>query len=226
MPETLTALVPVKAISERVPGKNMRLFNGKPLLHYILATLESVPEITRICVNTDSSAAADYARRFSKVTVHERPAALCGNHIPMNRIIAHDLSLAEGEHFLQTHATSPLLEGATIQKALAAYRALQTEDALFSVAEHRSRFFDAHLRPINHDPRVLLNTQDLPPVYEENSCLYLFSRKAFVEGGNNRLGTHAAMFPMSRYESQDIDTEEDFVLAEILWKILHGGEAA
>lgn len=222
MTSLLTALVPIKGESERVPGKNMRVFCGKPLMHYILTALENVPEIGKISVNTDSEAVAAYAGKFSKVIIHERPAHLCGHHIPMNSILAHELSLLEGEHFLQTHVTNPLLTAVTIQSAIAAYRNREPQyDALFSVLEHHCRFFDNKRRPINHNPRILQNTQDLPPVYEENSCLYLFSRQAFLCGGKNRLGTNAAIFPMSKVESQDIDTEEDFLLAELLWKTLY-----
>lgn len=217
------ALVPIKAISERVPGKNMRDFNGRPLLHYILETLEQIAEIVRVSVNTDSEEAADYASRFSKVIIHERPLALRGGHISMNAIIADELARLDGEHFIQTHATNPLLGAATIRSAIEAYKAVYPEsDALFSVLERRGRFYDEYKKPINHDPARLINTQDLSPVYEENSCLYIFSRAAFAAAKQNRLGTRPALFSMGRAESQDIDTEEDFLLAEHLWRTLNG----
>lgn len=221
MSKTITAIVPVKANSERVPGKNMRLFNGRPLLHYILATLQEIPEISLISVNTDSDAAADYAGRFSKVKIWERPEELRGHHISMNSIIANELSHLEGDHFLQTHATNPLLGAETIRKAISAYFDQKEHDALFSVTSRRSRFYDDKSLPVNHNPKKLINTQDLAPLYEENSCLYLFSREAFHAGVNNRLGVSPAMFVTHPYESHDIDTEEDFVLAELLWKVIN-----
>lgn len=223
MDKKIIALVPVKAVSERVPGKNMRDFNGKPLLHYILNTLEQIPEIACVSVNTDSEQAAEYAVRFSKVVIHERPLEIRGGHISMNSIIADELARLEGDHFLQTHATNPLLGSDTIRNAIAAYRqGLSQYDALFSVLEHRSRFYDGNRKPINHDPAKLINTQDLNPVFEENSCLYLFSREAFFNAGQNRLGTRPMLYPMDRIESQDIDTEEDFLLAEFMHKVLNG----
>lgn len=223
MREDFIALVPVKAVSERVPGKNMRAFNGRPLLHYILETLEKIPEISCISVNTDSEQAAEYAMRFSKVRIHERPQALRGGHISMNAIIADELARLDGEHFLQTHATNPLLSDRTIRSAIAAYENGRPEaDALFSVMAHHSRFYDQKGLALNHDPAVLLNTQDLKPIYEENSCLYIFSREAFFAAGQNRLGRCPRIYTMNRTESQDIDTEEDFLLAEALWKLLNG----
>lgn len=215
------ALVPIKAVSERVPGKNMRDFNGRPLLHYILETLEQIPEIAQISINTDSEKAAEYASRFSKVLIHERPIELRGGHITMNAIIAYELARLDGEHFLQTHATNPLLSSKTIQNAIEAYQESWPEaDALFTALEHRSRFYDENRKAINHDPARLINTQDLNPIYEENSCLYLFSREAFYAAGQNRLGTRPMLYPMGKIESQDIDTEEDFLLAENLWRAL------
>lgn len=223
MPEKFVALVPVKAISERVPGKNMRGFNGRPLLHYILDTLEKTPEIFIISINTDSPEAAEYAQRFSKVVIHERPPELRGNDVPMNRIIADELSRLEGDYFLQTHATNPLLTSATVSEAIKTFLNLRDNDSLFSVLPCQSRFYDQNGIAVNHDPRNLINTQDLPPLYEENSCLYVFTRDSFNRGGQNRLGVNPALFSMSRIESQDIDTEEDFILAELLWKSLQPG---
>jgi CMP-N-acetylneuraminic acid synthetase len=70
-------------------------------------------------------------------------------------------------------------------------------------------------RPINHNPAILLRTQDLPPVYMENSCLYLFSR-AILEQRRNRLGDRPLMFEIDAGEAWDIDTELDFTVVESL----------
>jgi CMP-N-acetylneuraminic acid synthetase len=69
---------------------------------------------------------------------------------------------------------------------------------------------------VNHNPRELLRTQDLPALYEENSCLYVFSRESFKKSENRRIGNIPLMFPISSLEAVDIDEEEDFVLAEML----------
>jgi len=219
----ITALVPIKGASERVPGKNIRSFCGKPLLHYVLNTLQHTEMIDRIVVNTDADSISAYATTFSKAIIHRRPTHLCGHTIPMNSIIAHDLSLLDGTHFLQTHVTNPLLSSQTVERALEAYFSRPEEnDALFSVVAHQNRFFRHDKTPINHDPNILQNTQDLPLVYEENSCLYIFSREAFMAGNRNRLGQRPLLFVMSKLESVDIDTEEDFRMAEVAWKTCKG----
>lgn len=218
----ITALVPIKGASVRVPGKNVRQFCGKPLLYYVLQTLEETASVARIVVNTDAEKVARHASKFSKVIIHERPTELCGHEVPMNSVIAHDLSLLDGTHFLQTHVTNPLLTVDTLERAVASYFARpQEHDTLFSVVAHQSRFFHHDHTPINHDPRILQNSQKLPLIYEENSCIYLFSRQAFAAGHNNRLGQHPMLFVMSKLESMDIDTKEDFRMAELAWKALN-----
>jgi CMP-N-acetylneuraminic acid synthetase len=224
---SLTALVPIKGDSERVPGKNVRDFCGRPLMCRVLEMLQQCVCVGRIVVNTDSGRVAETASAFGKATVHKRPAGLCGHTVSMNSVIAHDLSLLGEGHYLQTHVTSPLLTCATVRNAARRYfTALPVHDSLFSVISRQGRFFDADGRPINHDPAVLLNTQDLPPIYEENSCLYIFSRASFFAGGQNRVGVRPAMFPMLKTESQDIDTEDDFTLAEHIWRHTRGETTA
>jgi CMP-N-acetylneuraminic acid synthetase len=65
----------------------------------------------------------------------------------------------------------------------------------------------------------LLRTQDLPPLFEENSNFYIFSKKSFNDAGNKRIGLHPAMFIMEKLEAMDIDEESDFVIAELLYKL-------
>lgn len=218
---TLTALVPAKGDSERVRGKNLRGFCGPPLLCRILGTLQEVDLISRIIVNTDSERVAKVAGGYEKVVIHERPESLHGHDVSMNAIIAHDIATLGPGHYLQTHATNPLVRSSTIAEAIRAYFAgLPEHDSLFSVIAHQSRFFMADGKAVNHNPAVLLNTQDLPPVYEENSCLYIFSDVSFLNNSQNRIGKSYQVFRMSKIESLDIDTEEDFLLAENAWKTL------
>ncbi len=71
-------------------------------------------------------------------------------------------------------------------------------------------------RPVNHNPSILLRTQDLPEIYEENSCLYLFTRSV-LETRQNRIGERPLMYKIGREEAWDIDEEIDFHVAEQLY---------
>ena len=89
-------------------------------------------------------------------------------------------------------------------------------DSLFTVTRMHVRLWDQLTRAINHNPSILLRTQDLPPVYEENSCLYIFSR-ATLETRRSRIGERPLMHAIDRKEAWDIDEEIDFRVAEFLY---------
>ncbi len=217
-PPRVVALVPMRHDSERVPGKNHRDFAGAPLYHHILRSLLECGRVTRVVVDTDSPLIrADAARRFPDVVCIERPAALCGGEVSMNRILLHDVSLFEADFYIQTHSTNPLLRPRTIARAVDAFMAAYPgHDSLFGVTVLRSRLWDAAGRPLNHDPDVLARTQDLPPVYEDNSNLYIFTAAGLRRGGN-RIGERPLFFEIPRQEALDIDEEYDFRLAELAY---------
>jgi CMP-N-acetylneuraminic acid synthetase len=213
----VVALVPMRHHSVRVPGKNYRPLAGKPLYRHIVETLLSCPEITQVVVDTDSRVIIDGLKTdFPQVVVLERPEHLRADTIPMNEILMHDTGFVPADLYLQTHSTNPLLKPATISRAIQTLRSLfPAYDSLFSVTRIQSRLWDQLGRPVNHNPSILLRTQDLPPIYEENSCLYLFTRE-ILANRRNRIGERPYLFEIDRLEALDIDEEVDFLQAEIL----------
>jgi CMP-N-acetylneuraminic acid synthetase len=212
----ITAIVPMRHDSERIPGKNYRPLAGKPLYHYIIETLLAVPEVSQIVVDTDSPAILDaLPSRFPSVLALERPVHLRAGDIPMNAVLLNTTAQLEADWFVQTHSTNPLLKPETVSAAIQALLGRPDHDSLFSVTRLQTRLWDEAARPVNHNPAVLLRTQDLPPVFEENSCLYIFRRETLVRRGN-RLGDRPLMFEIPREEALDIDEEFDFRLAECL----------
>jgi CMP-N-acetylneuraminic acid synthetase len=216
----ITALLPMKGHSERIPNKNFRSFAGSPLFHKIAAVLERSDYVKEIIINTDSDKIAEDAlKHFPTTKIHIRPENLCGDFVPMNDIIAYDISQTDGEYFLQTHSTNPLLTLTTLERAIEDYFAsLQQFDSLFSVTRIQSRLFWESGDPVNHNPEELLRTQDLPPLFEENSNIFLFSSTSFKAAGNKRIGLKPKMFVMDKLEAIDIDEEDDWVMAETLYK--------
>ncbi len=215
----VVALVPMRHHSQRVPGKNYRSLAGKPLYQHILNTLLQCPEISQVIVDTDSPQILQGLRQdYPQVMAIERPEHLRADHIPMNEILLYDTAQVAADFYLQTHSTNPLLRAQTIRAAVQTlvdnYPAY---DSLFGVTRMQVRLWDALVRPINHNPAILLQTQDLPPVYAENSCMYLFTRPA-LEFRRNRLGERPYMFEIDRAEAWDIDEELDFLIADLLLK--------
>lgn len=213
----ILALVPMRHHSQRVPGKNFRLLAGKPLYQHIIETLLAVPEISQIVVDTDSEPVMDGLRRdFPQVCILPRPEHLCADTIPMNEILIYDTSQTEADFYIQTHSTNPLQRTETIRRAIQNFLAdYPAHDSLFSVTRLQTRLYDQHGRALNHDPALLLQTQELPPVYEENSCIYIFTRQNLV-ARRNRLGLRPLMFEMDAAEAWDIDEELDFAICDFL----------
>ncbi len=215
----LKALLPMKGNSERVPNKNMRDFDGAPLYHAIVKSLLATKYISHVVINTDSEIIAeDATKNFGdKIIIIDRPKEIQGDYVSMNEIIKYDISKLEGEHFLQTHSTNPLLRAETIDNAIEKYfDGLEKYDSVFGVTKVQTRFYDKNAKPINHNPEELLRTQDLEPLYEENSNFYIFSKTAFANAGDKRIGLKPQIAEVNKLEAIDIDEPEDFKLAELL----------
>jgi len=224
MKPKIVALIPMRHHSQRVPGKNYRPLAGKPLYNHILLALMECREIDQIVINTDSPVIMeDLRKNFSadaaltgRIVVIERPEHLRANHLPMNEILAYDTSQVAGDFYLQTHSTNPLLRTSTISTAIRTLlENYPAYDSLFSVTRLQTRLWDQLGRAINHNPAILLQTQDLPPVYEENSCMYIFTREKLLSR-RNRLGERPLMFPIDAAEAWDIDEEIDFQIVDML----------
>jgi CMP-N-acetylneuraminic acid synthetase len=216
---SIVALVPMRHHSQRVPGKNYRPLAGKPLFHHILETLLAVPEIEKVVVDTDSNPVMEGLRKhFPQVVIINRPESLRADDVPMNDILLYDTAQVQADFYLQTHSTNPLLRPETVSRAIATFlEAYPEKDSLFSVTRWQTRLYDQHGKAINHDPTVLLQTQDLPPVYEENSCLYLFARQNLLER-HHRIGTNPILFEIDPAEAWDIDEELDFEITDFLMR--------
>lgn len=213
----IAALVPMRHHSQRIPGKNYLLLASKPLYQHIIETLLDVPEIDSVVVDTDSQPITEGLQRdFPQVILLPRPSRLCADNISMNEILLYDTSLIEADFYLQTHSTNPLLRSGTVSRAIQAFLSdYPAHDSLFSVTRLQTRLYDQDGHALNHDPNILVQTQDLPPVYEENSCLYLFTRENLVRR-RNRLGERPMLFEIDPAEAWDIDEPIDLSITAFL----------
>ncbi len=221
----MIAILPLKANSERVKDKNIKELCGKPLFFYIINTLRKASSIKRVIINTDSNNISDMAKKeFGDfVEISPRPEELCGDFVSVNKIINYEVSRvsqSEDDLFIQTHSTNPLLSIETLENAITYFESCVKEgkhDSMFSVTEHRTRFYSSDLLPVNHNPKELIRTQDLEPLLEENSNFYIFTKKSFSTN-LSRIGEAPYLWRMDNLESSDIDTENDWLLVETLLK--------
>lgn len=213
----IVALLPMKANSDRVKGKNFKLLAGKPLFQWILDSLLSVPEIEKVVINTD---ARDILAEHGlvdqdRVLIRDRKAELCGDLVSMNLILEDDISAIDADIYIMTHTTNPLISTETIQNGLHRLSSAGHCDSLFTVNKTQTRFYRADGSAVNHDPANLIRTQDLEPWFEENSCLYYFTRDSFKKTGA-RIGEKPLMMETPALESLDIDEPHDWEMVSAL----------
>jgi len=206
----------MKGNSQRVPGKNLKNIAGRPLFHWILDTLLSARRVDEVMVDTDSDDIEEaVVATFSDVTIHRRPVEWHGDEVPMHDIVTDVAGDTDQEHILQCRSTNPLLAPSTVDRAIARYLEPGDHDSLMSVTPLQSRFYFMDGRPVNHDPSVLVRTQDLDPIYEENSNIYIAPVNQIRQTGL-RIGKSPFLFPIDAAEAVDIDVELDFRIAEFL----------
>lgn len=220
----IVALLPMKANSERVKGKNFRDFCGKPLFRWILDTLLEVKEIDQVIINTDARQilADNGLTDTDRITIRDRKPEISGDLVSMNLVLADDVANVPADVYLMTHTTNPLMRAETIRKALAAFQEARTAgkaDSLFTVDKVQTRFYRADCSPVNHDPDNLIPTQHLEPWFEENSNLYLFTGDSFAKT-NARIGKQPMMYEGPFFESIDIDTPADWDFAVVAARYL------
>jgi len=220
MKNKVVALLPMKANSTRVKGKNFRDFCGKPLFRWILDSLLAVKEIDLIVINTDAREvlAENGLVDTDRILIRDRKHEICGDDVSMNIVLADDVANIEADMYLMTHTTNPLLSSKTVKQALDQYsEALKadTADSLFTVNKIQTRFYSSKCKAINHDPENLIPTQDLEPWYEENSNLYLFNRDSF-KSTKARIGVRPTMMVSPALECSDIDTQDDWDRAVVM----------
>lgn len=220
------AILPIKKHSERVRGKNFKNFAGFPLWVHTVKELILSRIVDEIIINTDAPEILDNSALMKQIiketnkdhcviTIEQRCENVCGDNVSMNKVIESILSRHKhGENFIQVHATTPFLGHNTIADAFSFINSGQY-DSIHSVSKHQSRFYTETGKPINHNPYELERTQDLEAIYEENSAFYMFTREAFCLN-NKRICGNAFQYLTSKIESIDIDTKQDWYVAECI----------
>lgn len=213
----IVVLLPMKANSVRVSGKNFRNFCGKPLFRWILDTILSIDEISKVVINTDARdiLSANGLIESDRIIIRDRKLELCGDNVSMNLVLADDLEHVSSNLYVMTHTTNPLLSANTIRGAISKFKEAKMKglaDSLFTVNKVQTRFYRADATPVNHDPNNLVPTQDLEPWFEENSNLYIFTSESFLKT-EARIGALPTMYENPRFESIDIDTPDDWDFA-------------
>ena len=211
--ESITAILPMKLGSERVPDKNYRNLGGRKLYEYILSTLLECSLVKDIIVTTNDVRIAAELANVEDVKVLSRPRNLAERDSSMNAVIENVLGRVNGTYFVQVHATSPFLSPQTLENGIRTFLSGDPLSSCFSATEIHGRLWSEAGQALNHDPLNLLPTQDLKPFLLENSAFYVFSREGFSQS-SNRL--HGVVRPVviPEIEAWDIDYPWQWEIAE------------
>ena len=212
----ISAIVPIKRESQRVPNKNFRTINEKPLFFWIITTLQSSDYIDEIVINCDDKHVEEQLNEyFDFLKFVYRPTELIGNEISMNKIIEYTIPHCKNDSIIQTHTTNPLLSVDTINDVIEKH--LQLKSDFFSVTSLKERLYDQKVKPIKHNINELIQTQDLEPLYIENSGFYIFTKENF-KSSYGRISSNSTFYETTFPENIDIDNEYDFQIADLVLK--------
>jgi len=225
------AVVPCRAGSERVPGKNVRAFADRPggLTAIKLAQLKACRTLDGIVVNTDDDEVVRIAREIDSttdgpaITIVPRPPTLATSTARTDDVIAHVAETTPGDLLLWTHVTSPFVDAAIYDRAVTLFRSLDARghDSLMSVSRLQEFVWGEH-GPANYDRAVARwpRTQDLPAWAVVTSGIFLCPRATMQRTGD-RIGQRPYLFEVDRITALDVDWPDDFALAECVYRARH-----
>jgi N-acylneuraminate cytidylyltransferase len=223
------AIIPARANSKRIPGKNVKLFCGEPMIAYPIRAAKAAGVFERIVVSTDDEQIADIAKAFGAEVPFMRPAELADDFTGSNAVVLHALKeLSEhGAHFdlvCCIYATAAFVQASSLSEG---HRILLAGDATsaFSVGAYphpvqRALRVDeaGHLAWMHSEFRET-RSQDLPPSFFDAGQFYWATVESFVETGSFLTETTWPI-DLPRWLTQDIDTSADWEYAEILYEVL------
>jgi len=215
-----TALfIPIKLNNQRLPGKNLMDLNGKPLCNYIFETSSKIDLIDDKYVYCSDERIIPYIP--SGIQFLKRDSYLDGGEVKGTEIIEHFLRDVKADIYVLTHVTQPFTLARSIEIAL---RKVISEgyDSAFSVVELQDYCWYQG-KPLNYSMDNLVTTQNLEPVYMETGAFFIFKREVFESTGR-RIGNNPYMHIVNQFEQIDIDTAEDFALAEAVASYLERKE--
>lgn len=218
----VTAFLPCRKGSERVPRKNIRPFGPfqEGLVQIKLGQLLDCPRIDQVVLSTNDEEILDYARRLgaAQLVVHHRAEHLSSSATSTDALVGHAHDLIPEGHILWTHVTSPFVTAEIYANIIAAYQQALTQghDSLMTTTLLHA-FLWNEKGPLNYDRKVEKwpRTQTLTPVHEINSAVFLAPTEIYSRL-DDRIGENPYLFPLDKLTAQDIDWESDFVVAEQL----------
>lgn len=210
----IVAIMPIKLNNERCPGKNTRLLGDKPLLQYELDSLYATGLCDSINVYCSSEDVIPFLPSHTRFI--RRSPELDLPTANFNQIFTSFIGEVDADIYVYAHATAPFISEDTIRDCIEAVKSGEYDSAF--CAQKIQTFLWQNGEPLNFDAANLPRTQDLVPIYQETSGVYVFTKDVFLQYGR-RIGSKPYIKCLNLKEAVDIDNPEDFDLAEALLEI-------
>jgi CMP-N-acetylneuraminic acid synthetase len=207
----IVAFTPSRLNSQRVPQKNIKMLGRMPLVNYALEAMNRIMSIDEIVIFASESSICNYIRPDLKYRLMERPAFLDTQEAKVQDLIREFLKANDADIILMFHLTSPFLRPETVDECIEKVRNGEYDSAFTAFSIDRRCWFKG--RPLNFSS-INENSEKLEPVIVEHS-LYIFRRKVFETTGR-RISVNPYIKIVDQIEGHDIDTPEDFRVAELI----------
>ena len=227
MSEKIAFFLPTRKGSERVKSKNTMPFAGIEggLVENKIKQLLATKHIDEILFSSNDEMCIAIAEKYasdSRLRIIPRPNELCLSTTNLQDLICYVPTITNADHILWGHVTTPLVEAKVYDTAIEQYLSKITKgyDSLVSVKELKNFLLNQEGKLVNNTTDIPWpRTQDLEPLYEINHAIFLAKRSVYTEQ-KNRIGQKPLLYIMDEIHSKDIDWEEDFKIAEIMYKTL------
>ena len=227
--DKISFFLPTRKGSERVINKNTRPFAGIEggLVENKIKQILAAKRIDEIIFSSNDEKCLEVAQKYtsdSRMKIIERPEELCLSSTNLQDLICYVPTITDAEHILWGHVTTPLAGAEEYDKAIEMYLSKLNDgyDSLVGVTELKNFLLNKEGQVINNTTDIPWpRTQDLDVLYEINHTIFLAKRDVYIEQ-KNRLGKKVLLHVMDEICSKDIDWEDDFRIAEIMYENLYG----
>ena len=226
--DKIAFFLPARKGSERVKNKNTRSFAGIEggLVENKIRQLLSTKHVDEIILSTNDEVCMEVTQKFtldSRLRIVARPDNLCLSSTNLQDLICYVPTITDADHILWGHVTTPLAGANEYDKGIELYLSKLHEgyDSLVGVTELKNFLLNREGKLINNTTNIPWpRTQDLEPLYEINHTMFLAKREVYIEQ-KNRIGVNPILHVMDEIHSFDIDWEDDFTIAEVMYKNLY-----
>ena len=225
------AIIPARGGSKRIPRKNIKHFCGKPMIAHAIENGLASQFIDKVVVSTDDEEIASVAREYGADVPFIRPSELADDFTGTSPVVRHAISELlklkwDIEFCACIYATSPLLSVGLIDECFNELRSHTDTDYVFTAARYAFPIQRAVVKTKNggvkpfDDFGITQRSQDLEPAYHDAGQLYWGHCETWLDTNKRIFGEHSRMKVMPDHLVQDVDTPEDWVRAELLYKLI------